>query len=958
MRKLLLLLCFLWPACVPAQPGAYIRYSTDNGLGSNTIYDVLQDREGFIWASSNSGVYRFDGTHFRRFSTADGLPDNEVLRLYPDHFGRIWFYCFNGKIGYYQDGRFFHPGNTPALAAIAFKDIPLGFYEGRGDVLHIQSGSADYVQLQLSKDGIVSYRRMPSANINWEEGVHNYQVVRGRVYKDDVMTDSLLRPSVARFARDGAFYHIKDNVLLRYRGDSSQELFRWPYAENLAKFRVYSPDHITISDLAHTVLVLRDTGNGFQCIRAFRDTDAPNEAYTDKDGGTWVGSLIDGLFYYPPQGHRHRTSACSPEWPGKIATELNTCEGWLVVGYENGNSALFSKDMKFSRTLLCKDRKFAPVRNIHYSAAYRRLTISSEINFAVWGLDTKGELQWIDSSERFGAKDCEPGPGGRMYAIASNKISGTDITRSVIKIDTLLPERQKRKYAVCPDPVSSTIWFSQIEGLHRLSGGRVAPLFSLHPFLTARITDIKRLDGDQLALATENDGIGIADTSGKIEQIIGPAELHGGLVHKMRLYDGCLWIAGEAGLGAFRREEGVFRPWLWIDRNSGLMSNNVYAFVVDSGYVYISTAAGLQRMDLALLQQKPQHPRLFLHTLSSGKQSWVNPSGRIALPAGCREIRLECSARSFGNTAPVTFAYRFEDADNFIEVTEPSFSIPIGFEGLRRLHLRCRKGSSEWSEEKTLLLDIPVPFYRRPFVQVFFYAGILVLALVISNYFARRRRNRQVRERELKLQVASLEMRALQSMVNPHFVFNVLNSIQHYINENDAYRVNKYLTRFSRLIRSSLHNNRDAMVPLDREIEYIRNYLLLEKLRFGERLRFQVQVDPSIDTAQVLVPGMLVQPLVENAIKHGIVASGSDGCIDVVFRLHDDRLLISVSDDGPGLGTMKPPKSHQSMGLDLIRNRLKLLSEMEGRQYAFRLEKKEKGQGAVATLELPLNYGS
>jgi len=178
-------------------------------------------------------------------------------------------------------------------------------------------------------------------------------------------------------------------------------------------------------------------------------------------------------------------------------------------------------------------------------------------------------------------------------------------------------------------------------------------------------------------------------------------------------------------------------------------------------------------------------------------------------------------------------------------------------------------------------------------------------------------------------QLTEMQLAALRSQMNPHFIFNALNSIKKFVLTNEAENADKYLGKFSRLIRSILDNSQERDISLQKEIETLKLYLELEKLRFGDKLNYQIHVDPLLQEGCVHIPGMIVQPFVENAVFHGIMHKESAGKIFISFYDHADHLEINVIDDGVGrklsgeLNSHK--KKHASLGIKMTEKRLAAL---------------------------------
>lgn len=173
-----------------------------------------------------------------------------------------------------------------------------------------------------------------------------------------------------------------------------------------------------------------------------------------------------------------------------------------------------------------------------------------------------------------------------------------------------------------------------------------------------------------------------------------------------------------------------------------------------------------------------------------------------------------------------------------------------------------------------------------------------------------------------------LQLQSIRSQLNPHFVFNALSSIQGLVNKNDMDSANRYLTRFAELTRRVLITSEQEMISLADEMRLLENYLEMEQLRFG--FRFELSSGVGIDVANTEIPGMLIQPFVENAVKHGIAGMGERGCIEVLAGREGKDLLFSVKDNGKGFDALAVETKENAFGVRLSRQQIALLNQRYG----------------------------
>ena len=233
--------------------------------------------------------------------------------------------------------------------------------------------------------------------------------------------------------------------------------------------------------------------------------------------------------------------------------------------------------------------------------------------------------------------------------------------------------------------------------------------------------------------------------------------------------------------------------------------------------------------------------------------------------------------------------------------------------------------------------------------------GMVAVLLIAggAGFFITDRKRRQAKHEK---EAAELETQALRSQMNPHFIFNALNSINAFVQQSDPDRATTFLTKFARLMRLVLENSRQAEVPLKDDLEALDLYMQLERIRSGEKFDHRIEVDPAIDQEYVLVPPLVVQPFVENAIWHGMAGREGQGRISLRIEMRGDDLLLAIEDDGVGRKAAEANKPNapkkRSLATVITRARLDLVEKQRGRPAGFRIIDLERGTRVELTLPL------
>ena len=221
--------------------------------------------------------------------------------------------------------------------------------------------------------------------------------------------------------------------------------------------------------------------------------------------------------------------------------------------------------------------------------------------------------------------------------------------------------------------------------------------------------------------------------------------------------------------------------------------------------------------------------------------------------------------------------------------------------------------------------------------------NVLVYAMIAGLYHA-------WRAQRLEMQLVQARLDALVGQLQPHFLFNTLHTISAFVLE-DPKQANRMIARLSELLRQSFNRERGPLVTLEEEFELLDHYVAIQEARFGDRLRVTFRVDPRAATA--VVPTLLLQPLVENAIRQGVAPNGNVAEIEIAATREGDRLHLAVRDNGPGVGT-RPTAGNGGTGLGLANTRARL-QELYGPSHRFELTNAADGSGALATIEIPFS---
>ncbi len=506
---------------------------------------------------------------------------------------------------------------------------------------------------------------------------------------------------------------------------------------------------------------------------------------------------------------------------------------------------------------------------------------------------------------------------------------------------------------------------------------------------------------DDMLYVTSGDGLAIYsyETDDFTRYYIPDTLMKGDVVNNNALFDivdggdGRYFIGSySSGMLTFDPKTKTFRTSK-INENLGMM---VYAIIPDgNGYLWASTSKGIIKYNLSTktitiydksdgLQGNEFIPNAFLRS-SDGTLFFGGYSGFNYFKP--KDIQLERKTPKVIVTSLQTRngkKYKYLNHGDTIHLTHKDNSFEIGFAtinlfrknmvnyscmldhyddewsfhnsshrytdynklrpGTYVFKLRAANEVKMWTENPLELTIIIHPaWYQKLWFKV-----IVMLSLTLIIYLSFNHRNKIIRQKreqkkrinELESQMTQLKQKTLQLQMNPHVIFNTLNSIQQYIIAHDADKAVSYLTSFSRLMRRILNNSNERYISLSDELDAVNLYLELESMRLGNKFAYEIIVDPEISSADIEIAPLIIQPFVENAIIHGLVPKKEDCFLKIMIsKIAEDKLLCVIEDNGVGRRYSEKMKErlgkgHKSYGMSITRRRLEMLSKISNDDFS------------------------
>jgi ligand-binding sensor domain-containing protein len=985
-RSFLFLLSCLGCHFLFAQQYNFRNYSVADGLAQSQVYTMAEDPRGYLWMGTRgSGLSRFDGLQFQTFTEDDSLPDNFVNCVRVDPAGNIWVGTDEGAAWY--DGEKFHTLKFPGSKGVIYD-----FYFAKDNTVYIATNDSGVVVLQNEKlihhfyynenfkAGLPSNRAWcVTGGINgeiWigtEKGackiVNNHSEAYGKekgfpvIGVREIITDKnkntwfgtygngIIRmndTSVTRFTvNDGLSNNSVQCLAVDKEGRiwagtpsgvtriAPGEVKQFSEREGLCSSSVMS-----IIEDSWGNMWFGTSGGGVCKLDGERFIHFNEKSgdmgtsilavHCDKKGRIWFGSSrggvteYDGTYYtnyYESSGFTTAKIKCIGEDTSGVMWFGTVGDGAYKL--ENGSFHHYDKDNGLSLNYV----------NAFATDEYNRewmATAGGGISIYDPRTDSFthiGKKEGL-SDERLNClvatKNCvwAGGTHGGIFSIGFDSTDIWGIHQNEAKKDNL-PGNFVRCITV---DRYGNIWFG-------FAGGGIARHELPQPEAP---TNIFRVYSKKDGLASDNVYLLQFDNEGN------------------------LWVGTEKGLDKILTDKnGKILSIKHYGKGEGLsgIETSLNASSLDTaGRVWFGTISGASmynaKHDFITKEAPKIHItgiRLFFDPLektaywnNKGKSKWFPVPGSIDLPYTQNHLRFEFSGIDLRNPEGVRFRWQLVGFDKkwSPENTDRQATYSYLPPGDYTFKVQAKNSDGFWSEIEEFRFCIHPPLWATWPFRIG--AGLFVLLVILLLFSWRvrsiKRKTRQQLEKvTLEKHVVELEQKALRLQMNPHFIFNALQSIQGFIARNDSAEARKYLAKFGKLMRATLENSRQSYTSIALETESLSHYLGLEALCHGNKFTYEINTDPQIDPEATFIPVMLIQPFVENAVIHGVLhLTEKQGKITVRFILRENgngkSILCEIEDNGVGRQKAKAyeseiKKDHKSAALAITEERLAQANE-------------------------------
>lgn len=942
-----------------------IFYTTKDGLPSNSIYRCILDIHGFLWIATENGLAKFDGKNFKTYSTADGLPDNEITDIFIDSSNRIWVTPFRRTTAYYNpaNDRFVNDETDPELKKIELGNSNRGSILQYGGMAFCNNNRDFFIYKQgkaIAYKGILQKLNAaaPEKIIEFRRG--KFLIISAdsiRVFTQGRVTKSFPLGKSAFYCEyfNQTLYISAGKKISKYTIDEEGKPLLLFEKEFPFEIRIFcrSGKNFAVATFNRTTYPV-DTAT-LELKNPLLYNIAVRSVLEDRNGSIWISTIDRGLIKIQ-QKRISSFTITDKTLNEEITQQFNTLllkDKKIITGSNYGEVLIYdrlydiqTRSLEPGKNMDGNVRKIVELTNYYYVACQTGSFILDKDNFQIRkrfegqkNYSSKAALKLNDSVLVLGSHIA-----ARKFNVNSNQV-----TDSVLKRITALGTNG-----------TGVVYLGSNDGLYRWDKDSLFYFGAHIKALSYRVNCMFNTADNLLWVGLGSDSLLVLKND-QLIKAIALGDIVPGNVCKS-LYSntpGTIWLGTNKGLNKIKYglSNGIlFFYNTYFGMSDGLIGEQVNDIAIYQDTVYVATTGGISYMPadlhLPISDIKTFITRVSIH----GRDTLILKE--YELPYNKNDISIYFSGADLTGYYPL-FEYRMNEGSwlktdkNNIELSLAPGRYKIQIRGLKR-------NGSAASHSETILVFVKTPFWKNWMFWAVF--GIAVFGI---GFFVLESRNRQKRKAEVEKvltekKLTELEMQALKAQINPHFVFNCLNSIKSFIYDRDFKQADKYLDKFSELMRSTIDNSDAAIISLESEIRYLDNYLQLEKLRFDDKFNYQINIEEGIINDHVFVPAMLLQPYVENAIRHGMrFLENKKGRINISVSTQNNLLVCEIDDNGIGREKAAELKSnlhteYQSRGMNISNRRAELYNIQQ--QVIDKKDNSGIAAGTTIIVKIPLDF--
>ncbi len=983
----LTLFFLLFSAFTFSQNSQLQNFNIKEGLPQSQVYDIVQDSIGYLWiATQGGGLAKFDGEKFTVFNEKDSLQSNFINSLKVSN-DSLFIGTFSG-LSIYTKGKFSNY-ESPKVNKILRIDKMI--------ILATEKGIYKFIADKIQP--IQSSSKINLTNINDIVKSNNQYLIA--TTNGLWLIDKLSDPSKIEQLDTSHFTSLskKEGIVYASSFDNGLKIIRngaitktVSTIERINKISLLQ-NQIWIATDNSGVYVLNDQ---FQTDQSINQNNGliVNQARTifqDLQKNIWIGTSEGGLFKLTQNNFQHFDRNSGLKGNRTYAVHNKGNEVWISSsergitkidslgiqhiyedqGFLNVKAKTITSD-RFNniwvgtegKGILIFKRKYIKNDSITEASKFDRLnkdlfpeyvletdTLSTEQGLPsnyIKKLIVENRSAWV-ATYSSGIVELIYGKVGSSYKVWKHYKTDTGIK------DLYINDIKKDS--------DGKLWYSTRNGnIGFIQNGQVR---SFNRILNKNIsiTTIE-IRNNNIFIGTLGDGVYIINKENprEVKKLSGVKELNSKNIYQLVFdLESNLWAGTERGVNKIVLDENnSISNVFYFDRNDGFLGIETCQNAVDidpDGNIWFGTMNGLTKYIPSQSQTTRSKPTIYFENIEVAYKTLdtININNfKDVLQLDPLQNHLSIQFKSVDINHPKGIEYQYSLNENQSPWTNKDF---IDYGNLKdgEYIFTVRSRNIDWLESEAIQFQffIDKPLYQKSWFLTLIYSssGVIILIIILLIYRRIKANNkRKLEQLEIENHLLSLEQKALQLQMNPHFIFNVLNGIKAMGYQGDTEQMNTTINTFATLLRSILASSRQEEVSLKEEINTLSNYLSLEQQMAAKAFDFNIEVNTQdIDPEEILIPPMLIQPFAENSVKHGFASIKETGLIQISFTIENEFLCCKVKDNGIGIETARKKKKHHhpSTALKVTKERIESLTKDH------KLEIIED-KGTIVSFRLPL----
>lgn len=939
-------------------------FTISNGLPGNSITCLFKDSKGLLWVATETGLCFYDGTYFKIIGEVEGLKYNLIRKIIEDKQGNIWFSVYGNGIAKYDGKKFTYYSKKQGLV----DDSVRSMYFSEKDncmVFGTEDGLSVFDGKRFKNFDIKTNNPFANFQVNFISnysdkiifGINHENLYELKISKDDVENSKIVKFSNPKTINYSGFIDGDNFYNRNFLNEFEVQNLKTNQKQSYGKCPVIWDFAIDKEKAVYTSCweVNSPTGGVFK-LKNGKLTDLSKQLnlptsqfwclyYDLTTEQLWAGSVDKGLFAIDLS---QKISYFNENALGVSKPEINSfCvdkSGDLWYGGNNfiakknlkgvsvvTNEILTTQILKLIKNRFDKDNNWLKVF-LKQSKNFVCTNIKQDELGAIWAMTNYG-LIGLNNNLKVIKFQYLQETGGVFDFIDSKNILLSHNYNFGYKIPIQnLEQFQKILYKGKPIGLDATkicktkqgLWIaSHSKGLFLFEKGNLKSMNDLGFLNDKNITDVFEDDNQNIIIGTVSGKVYFGQWKNQkllYFKILSPdKDLIGNSIFFIRKYQDYYFIGTNRGITILKD----FEIYKFIDLSENLTQTRYTDAQIDNKrkQLILSNENGLINLDLEkVLKQQIVNSPIYIKSIRINQKEF--PLSRtLNLEHAQNNLEITFNSNNLYNAIKNRYRYKIIGlTDTWSSYTSENNIKLFGLSsGKYQLVIEGKNiGTNEFIAPITMSITINPPFWQTSW----FVGFVVVILLVVVLLYSKRKIKKIKQQAELEKRIAETKLQALQSQMNPHFVFNAMNSIQNFVIDNQTDDALWYMGEFSKLMRQTLDFSSKTAIRLEEEIDYLERYILLENLRRNKQVECMISKQFSVTTNSIEIPPLLIQPIVENVFVHAFDSKSEDPKIEIKFDFKGDVIMCTVTDNGKGFN--KDLESKQSKGIKLVNERIRL----------------------------------